>query len=76
MFGLFSYDLLHSLCEGDETYNALKRTFLPEGKGRPPDPSAVHLSNKLLLQLELLKQEGRQIKKHVSVSLLSALCLV
>ena len=50
----------------DETYEALKKTFLPKGKGRPPDPPTVFLTNRLLLQFEVLKNEGRRTYKDVS----------
>ena len=51
----------------DETYLQLRRTLLPEGRGRPPAlPELVFLTNHLLLQLKLLQYEGSKSSNDVS----------
>ena len=50
----------------DEIYQKLKRTFLSNGKGRPPAPPQVPITNHLLLQMILLQTEGNRTGKDVS----------
>ena len=60
------FKLYSAMFLGDETYAKLERSFLSTGKGRPPDPPEVLLTNRLLLQLVLLKNEGNKTWNNVS----------
>ena len=52
----------------DENYDALKKSFLRKGRGRPSHPPEVHLTNRLLLQFQVLQNESNATRNVVSKS--------
>ena len=56
------------ILSGDDLYLQLSKCFVPQGKGRPPAPPKIDAaSNRLLLQLILLKQEHDKTGNDVSL---------
>ncbi|GFO19536.1 hypothetical protein PoB_004604100 [Plakobranchus ocellatus] len=55
----------------EEQYHALRRTFLAQGKGRRPDLPPITVTNKLILQLHALRQEGNESWKKLETWFLS-----
>lgn len=48
------------VCAEDDVYHQLKSVFLASGKGRRPNLPSVQLTNKLLMQILRLKDEGEK----------------
>ena len=67
---------MFNFLDDGEQYGALERTFLASGKDRRPSLPTLVITNKLLLQLYVLKEENNKSWDQVSLKLILLLLII